>query len=98
MMRSYLLLLLTHPTMAVTEWVDMLYQVPLYAILSGFEPDDIPGTGTFYDFFERLWGSEKKNVTPKLKSKNSRKRKPKKGKKGEKRSEERRVGKEGRHR
>jgi len=84
MMRSYLLLLLTHPTMGVTEWVDMLYQMPLYAILSGFEPGDIPGTGTFYDFFERLWGSEKKNVTHKYKSKQSRKRKPKKGKKGEK--------------
>lgn len=82
MMRSFLLLLLTNSTMSITKWVDQLYRVPLYAILSGFEPGNIPGVGTFYDFFNRLWGSEKKNVTNKIKSKNTRKRKPKKGKKG----------------
>ncbi|MBE1556996.1 hypothetical protein [Sporosarcina limicola] len=82
MLRSFLLLLLTNPTMSITKWVDQLYRVPLYAILSGFEPGDIPGVGTFYDFFNRSWGSEKKNVTHKIKSKNTRKRKPKKGKKG----------------
>ncbi|WP_231514856.1 hypothetical protein [Oceanobacillus salinisoli] len=60
------------------------FTTPLYAILSGFEPGDIPGVGTFYDFFGRLWASEKKNRTHKKKSKKSRKRKPKKGKKGEK--------------
>jgi len=84
MMRSYLLLILTHPTMGVTEWVDMLYKVPLYAILSGFKPGDVPGIGTFYDFFAYLWDSEKKNVTHKKKNKKSRNRKPKKGKKGQK--------------
>ncbi|ALX50666.1 MULTISPECIES: transposase [Lentibacillus] len=82
MMRSYLLLILTNPTMSVTKWVDELKRVPLYAILSGFEPGNTPGIGTFYDFFARLWGSKKKNRTHKTKSKRSRKRKPKKGKKG----------------
>ncbi|TFJ93047.1 transposase [Lentibacillus salicampi] len=82
MMRSYLLLILTNPTMSVTKWVDELKRVPLHAILSGFEPGNIPGIDTFYDFFARLWGSEKKNRTHKIKSKRSRKRKPKKGKKG----------------
>lgn len=70
--------------MSITQWVNELYKVPLYAILSGFEPNDVPGVGTFYDFFERLWGSDKKNATNKCKSKKQRKRKPKKGKKGEK--------------
>lgn len=84
MIRSYLLFLLTNPTIGITKWVEELYHTPLYAILSGFEPGDTPGVGTFYDFFDRLWASEKKNRTPKRKSKKSRKRKPKKGKKGQK--------------
>lgn len=84
MMRSYLLLLLIFPTISIDDWVDLLYHVPLYAILSGFEPGDTPGVGTFYDFFFRLWGSEKKQLTRKRKSKKARKRKPKKGRNGEK--------------
>lgn len=84
MMRSYLLLILTNPTMSITKWVDELVRVPLYAILSGFEPGDTPGVGTFHDFFDRLWVFDQKNVTHKKKSKRSRKRKPKRGKKGEK--------------
>lgn len=83
MLRSYLLLLLTHPTMGVTKWVDQLHRVPLYAILSGFEPGDIPGVGTFYDFFGRLWGYEAKNIKPSLKPKRAKKKKLKL-KKGEK--------------
>jgi len=46
MMRSYLLLLLTNPTKSIDEWVDELRRVPLYAIISGFEPGDTPGVGT----------------------------------------------------
>jgi hypothetical protein len=84
MIRSYLLLLLTNPTMSIDEWVDELRRVPLYAIISGFKPGDTPGVGTFHDFFKRLWGSKKKNISHKKKSKKSRKRKPKKGKNGEK--------------
>lgn len=82
MLRSFILLLFTNPTMSVTKWVDQLYRVPLYAILSGFEPGNVPGIGTFYDFFDRLWIGEKKNATNKIKSKNTRKHKPKKGRKG----------------
>jgi len=83
MLRSYLLFLLTNPTIGITKWVDQLYRVPLYAILSGFEPGDIPGVGTFYDFFGRLWGQEKQNIKPKMKRKRKKKKK-KKLKKGEK--------------
>jgi len=85
MFRSYLLFLLTNPSIGITKWVDELLRVPLYAILSGFEPGDVPGVGTFYDFFARLWGLDSDNVRSKLKhkrkSKSKRKKKPKKGEK-----------------
>ncbi|MEA4996278.1 hypothetical protein SDC9_48358 [bioreactor metagenome] len=81
MLRSFLLYFFTHPEKSITEWVDELRRVPLYAILSGFELGDTPGVGTFYDFFSRLWAAS----DPNLKSpQQKRKRKPKKGKKGEK--------------
>lgn len=84
MFRSYLLNLLVRPELGITEWVKEMHTVPLYAILSGFEPGNIPGVGTFYDFFPRLWASEQKDSTAKKKSARARKRKPKKGKNGEK--------------
>src|SRR5699024_4941317 len=69
MLRSYLLMLLTNPAIDVTEWVNELHRVPLYAILSGFEPGDVPGIGTFYDLFERLWASENRMLRIKAKQK-----------------------------
>ena len=82
MLRSYLLMLLTRQGYSITRWVDELRRVPLYAILSGFEPGKTPGIGTFYDFFSRLWGADTHNILPNEKR---RKRKPPKGKKkGEK--------------
>ncbi len=81
--RSFLILLMTNPTMGITEWVNEMKRTPLYAILSGFPFDDIPGVGTFYDFFERLWPAVDKNLKPKKQRR--RKGKTKKGKKkGEK--------------
>ena len=56
--------------------------ISYYAILSGFEPGDLPGVGTFYGFFKRLWAASGNNLKPQKMTK--RKRKPKKGKKGEK--------------
>ena len=35
-------------------WVPMMHDDPFYAIISGFDPHDIPGVGTFYDFQDRL--------------------------------------------
>lgn len=82
MLRSYLLMLLVRPDLGVTKWVDQLNTNRLYAILSGFEPGNVPGVGTFYDFFARLWGTYAKSPKPR---KQRRKRKAKKGKKkGEK--------------
>src|SRR5699024_5128094 len=84
MMRSYLLLILTNPTMSVTKWVDELKRVPLYAILSGFEPGNIPGIGTFYDFFARLGGVRKRIEPIKQKVKEAVNENPKKARKVEK--------------
>lgn len=82
MLRSFLVFLFTNPSIGISEWVNELKRVPLYAVLSGFTPGDTPGIGTFYDFFNRLWGAQKNNSKPR---KQYRKRKSKKGKKkGEK--------------
>lgn len=82
MLRSYLLNLLARPELSTTKWVCEMHRVPLYAILSGFTPGDVPGVGTFYDFFPRLWAAEKKHLSSTIKSKKTRAKKPKKGKKG----------------
>lgn len=50
MLRSYLLSIKLKVT-SITAWVSELKSNPLYAILSGFMPSDVPGAGTFYDFF-----------------------------------------------
>lgn len=84
MLRCYLIGLMTHPTKGITDWVELLHLSPFYAILSGFTPGDVPGVGTFYDFFKRLWASDQKNITHTTKSKKSRKGKAKKGKNGKK--------------
>ncbi len=81
MFRSLLLMELTYAK-SIDEWVITLKTAPIWAIYSGFVPDDIPGVGTFYDFMDRLWLAE----SPHLSSKTRRpKRKPKKGKKKVKR-------------
>jgi hypothetical protein len=82
MFRSFLLLMMTNPTMGITEWINEMKRTPLYAILSGFKVNDIPGVGTFYDFFKRLWTSSNKHL--RVQKRKRRKSKPKKGKKGEK--------------
>lgn len=78
MLRTFLLMLFTKQGYSITYWVDELRRVPLFAILSGFEPGNTPGIGTFYDFFPRLWDSNSPNWQ---KHEKRRKRKPPKGKK-----------------
>ena len=77
MMRSYLLSILLKES-SITMWVEKLNTCPLYAIISGFRPDDVPGVGTFYDFFDRCWDSDSNNLSPKERYK---KKKTPKGKK-----------------
>ena len=53
MLRAWLLMLECHIT-SVDVWVQRLQAQPFYAVLCGFEPDQVPGVGTFYDFQDRL--------------------------------------------
>ena len=63
MQRSYLLSIDFKVT-SLTEWAAQLKINPLYAILSGFEPGNTPGVGTFYDFINRLWNSDDDHMSP----------------------------------
>ena len=65
MQRSYLLSI-DFKIHSLTDWAAQLKINPLYAILSGFEFDDAPGAGTFYDFLSRLWDSEDSNLSSHL--------------------------------
>lgn len=53
MLRSLILMTMLKIT-SITKWVDKTRTVALYAILAGFEPDDTPGVGTYYDFMKRI--------------------------------------------
>jgi len=53
MLRSLLLMtLLKEPS--ITRWVDRTREKPLLAILAGFDPEDVPGIGTYYDFINKI--------------------------------------------
>ena len=81
MLRSYLLSIKLGIT-SITVWCQLLKECPLYALVSGFEPSDVPGIGTFYDFFNHMWLSDYDNLSPKLR--NKKKKTPKGKKPGEK--------------
>jgi len=53
MLRSCLAMLLCGET-SFDDWVKLMRDEPFYALISGFEPNDVPGVGTFYDFQDRL--------------------------------------------
>jgi hypothetical protein len=53
MLRSCLAMLLCGIT-SFEVWVALLHDEPFYALISGFDPSDLPGVGTFYDFQDRL--------------------------------------------
>ena len=63
MLRSMLVALYFKKT-SFTSWSTELKLNPLAAILSGFHFGDTPGTGTFYDFCDRLWLSPFNNLGP----------------------------------
>ncbi|MGF7186592.1 hypothetical protein GGQ84_002716 [Desulfitispora alkaliphila] len=68
---------------SVDKWIkELKTPLPILAILSGFEPANTPGVGTFYDFQKRLWAGVSAHLSSKVRKPQ---RKPKKGKKkGEK--------------
>jgi hypothetical protein len=53
MFRSWLAMMECGVT-SVDVWVSMMHDDSFYAIISGFDPCDIPGVGTFFDFQDRL--------------------------------------------
>jgi hypothetical protein len=53
LLRSCLAMMLCGKT-SFDEWVALMRDEPFYALISGFEPADVPGVGTFYDFQDRL--------------------------------------------
>ena len=77
MIRSMMLALVMKNT-SFTSWSMELKVNPLAAIISGFHPDDTPGVGTFYDFCDRLWLSDKDNLSDHAQPRKQRKvKKPK---------------------
>ena len=84
MLRSLLLMIITKCP-SIPLWVMTLHTSPFYAVLSGFDPKDVPGVGTFYDFLDRLWSLDSPNLSSHLKPPATRKvKKPKiKGQKAE---------------
>ena len=63
MQRSYRLPS-TLKLLPLTEWAAQLKFNPLYTILSGFEPGNTPGVGTFYDFIKHLRNSDDNHMSP----------------------------------
>ena len=54
MLRSLIVMTLLK-IQGITEWVEMTRTSTLLAILTGFDPDDVPGIGTYYDFLKRIY-------------------------------------------
>jgi hypothetical protein len=69
MLRSYLIFLMINPEKGITELINVMKRMPNYAILSGFNLQDIPGMGTFYDFTDRLWMASGIHLKPKKQKK-----------------------------
>jgi hypothetical protein len=53
MLRSYVAMMECGIT-SVDVWVSMMHDDSFYVIISGFDPADTPGVGTFYDFQDHL--------------------------------------------
>lgn len=62
MQRSYLLSI-DFKVDSFINWATQLKINPLFALLSGFEFDNTPGVGTFYDFLNRLWNLDSDNLS-----------------------------------
>jgi len=74
------LVTMSHFKEGVTSFVSRLKAHPVLAAICGFEPDSIPGVGTFYDFLDRFWlGEEPPEILRELYRKRG--KKPKSGKK-----------------
>jgi len=82
LLRCCLLMLVTKTT-SFTKWSLSLKRTPLFAVISGFDPGDTPGIGTFYDFVSRIWLTYSNNMSEHVKPKPAKVKKPKKGEKAD---------------
>ncbi len=64
MLRCCLAMMLCGKT-SFDEWVALMRDDPFYALISGFDPTDVPGVGTFYDFQDRLLHRPRQSRTTK---------------------------------
>lgn len=55
MFRSLLAMVLCG-VFSIDVWVDMMRSQSFYAVISGFDPNNVPGVGTFFLFIDRLLG------------------------------------------
>lgn len=53
MLRS-LLFMTVLKNRGITKWVAMTRKISFYAVMAGFDPGDVPGVGTYYDFMARI--------------------------------------------
>jgi hypothetical protein len=75
--RSLILMTLHHET-SIDKWCVTMRSFPIWAVLSGFSPLDIPGASTFRDFISRLWLVEEKEYRKeRAKRRRRKRRKPK---------------------
>ena len=66
-MLRFLLLMLKTKTVSIPLWGQSLHTSPLYAILSGFDPKDLPSVSMFYNFIDRLRDLDTPNSSPYVK-------------------------------
>jgi len=55
MLRSLLAMVLCG-VFSIDVWVDTMRSHPFYAVISGFDPQDVPAVGTFHLFMDRILG------------------------------------------
>lgn len=79
-----------NPLVTITDedWALALKRTPIYTVISGFEPGNTPGIGTFYDFIDQLWLLDSDNLSDNIQPKHIKPKKPKKGEKADTLSKE----------
>jgi len=63
---------------SITQWVQMLRDDAVLAIISGFEPYKTPSVGTFYDFQNRCWLEDRQQILQRRRTPKKARIKPKK--------------------
>jgi len=59
-----LVLMVHYRVFSITHWVKILRSDEICAIACGFDPNDVPGVGTFCDFLNRFYPTPKRQPRP----------------------------------